>query len=373
MRRWGVLAAVTALVLGLAVAPSNAGAADLNNVTVRLTPLVTKLKAPLGLVFRQGDVIMYVVEQGGRIRPIFNGKPKGKVVKVTASTGGERGLLGATFSPNGQKLYVSYTEKTTGHSRIDEYTMSGRTAVKSSRRPVFFQQQPFANHNGGQITFGPDGYLYVFLGDGGGAGDPQNNAQRLDTVLGKILRINPNANPFASYSIPSDNPFFNTPGARKEIWMYGLRNPWRGSFDRLTGDFWVGDVGQQAYEEIDFAPAGDDGINWGWRLREGFHQYAGAAPPGARDPIIERPQSAGDCAIVGGYVYRGTRNPNLNGAYVYGDACTGIIRAAVQTGGVITQSRALPLTVPGLTSFGEDPNGELYAVSGQGTVYRIDP
>lgn len=374
MPRWGVLAAVVTVAAGLVVSVPSAGAADLNNVTVRLSPVATKLRFPVAVAFRTGDPLMYVAEKGGKVRLIVNGKPaKGKVVKVAASTGGERGLLGITFTPNGQKLLVSYTEKKTGHSRIDEYPMSGRTAVKTSRRSVLSQSQPFANHNGGQITFGPDGHLYVFFGDGGGGGDPQNNAQRLDTLLGKILRINPNANAFAPYSVPSDNPFVNTPGARKEIWMYGLRNPWRGSFDQATGDFWVGDVGQNAYEEIDFAPAGQSGINWGWRLREGLHEFAGPAPPGARDPIIERPQSAGDCAITGGYVYRGTRMPNLVGAYIYGDFCTGVIRAAVQSGGVITQHRAFNLRVPQLTSFGEDPSGELYAVSSEGTVYKLVP
>jgi glucose/arabinose dehydrogenase len=373
MRRWGILASVVAVAAGLVVAAPSAGAADLNNVTVRLSPIATKFKFPVAIAFKPGDPLMYVAEKGGKVRLLLNGAPaKGKVLKVAASTGGERGLLGLAFAPSG-KLLVSYTERRTGHSRVDEYAMSGRTAVKSSRRPVLFQPQPFTNHNGGQITFGPGGYLYVFFGDGGSGGDPQNNAQRLDTWLGKILRINPTANVFAPYSVPADNPFFNTPGAKKEIWMYGLRNPWRGSFDKATNDFWVGDVGQNAYEEIDFAPAGQSGINWGWRLREGLHQFAGPAPPGARDPIIERPQSAGDCAITGGYVYRGTRIPNLVGAYIYGDFCTGILRAAVQTGGVITQSRVLGITVPQLTSFGQDPNGELYALSGNGTIYRLVP
>ncbi len=375
MRRMGVLAGVAALAASLTVPVPSAGAAELATVTVRLQPVATKLKQPLALAWKAGDPQMYVAEQRGRVRTIVNGRPaRGKVLKVRASRGGERGLLGIAFSTNGQKLYANYTDKG-GDTRVVEYTMSGRQAVKNSARQLLFIDQPFANHNGGQVTVGPDGMLYIATGDGGSGGDPQNNAQRKNTLLGKILRINPVANVFSPYSTPAGNPFVGEAGSRSEIWMYGLRNPWRFSFDKLTGDVWIGDVGQSAYEEIDFIPAAErnSGANWGWRLREGFHQFAGPSPPGARDPIIERPQSAGDCAITGGYVYRGTQIPKLVGAYVYGDFCTGALRAAVQEGGVITQSRALGITVPQLTSFGEDPSGELYATSRSGTVYKLVP
>jgi glucose/arabinose dehydrogenase len=357
------------------VSAPSAGAADLNNVTVRLQPVATRLKQPLAVAFRPGDSQMYVAEQNrGRVRTIVNGRPKGRVVKVKNSKGGERGLLGLAFSANGQKLYVDYTDKG-GDINVDEYTMSGRKAIKESRRRVLIQEHSqFGNHNGGQLQFGPDGNLYISIGDGGSGGDPFNNAQRLNTWLGKILRINPNANVFAPYSVPADNPFRNTAGARPEIWMYGLRNPWRSSFDKLTGDFWIGDVGQNAYEEVDFIPAAqrNSGANWGWKLREGFHQFSGPQPPGGRDPILERPHTAGDCSVTGGYVYRGTAIPNLVGAYIFGDFCTGVVRGAVQSGGVITQQRALT-TVPELTSFGQAPNGELYAVSRAGTVYKLVP
>jgi glucose/arabinose dehydrogenase len=216
--------------------------------------------------------------------------------------------------------------------------------------------------------------LYVSIGDGGSGGDPFNNAQRLDTLLGKIIRINPAAPTiYLQYSIPSNNPFVGTPGGKSEIWMYGLRNPWRFTFDRLTGDVWIGDVGQQQWEEVDFAPAGQSGINWGWRTREGAHPYNGTAPPGVRDPILERSHASGDCAITGGYVYRGNAIPKLQGAYVYGDYCTGAVHAAVQEGGVITQTRTLGINVPELSSFGQDPSGELYAVSRGGGIYKLVP
>jgi glucose/arabinose dehydrogenase len=376
MRRWGVLAGVAVVAAVLFVDLPGAAAADLNNVTVRPVLVATKVKQPTAVAFRAGDPVMYVAEQNtGRVRFIVNGVPaKGKVVKVANSKGGERGLLGIAFSPNGQKLYVDYTDKD-GDVNVDEYTMSGRVALKETRRRVLIQEHSqFSNHNGGQVQFGPDNNLYVSIGDGGSGGDPFNNAQNRNTWLGKILRINPTPTAFTGYSWPADNPFVGVPGTKPEVWMYGLRNPWRSSFDMLTGDFWIGDVGQAAYEEIDFIPAAqrNSGANWGWKLREGFHQFSGPAPPGARDPIIERPHSAGDCAIIGGYVYRGTAMPNLVGAYLYSDICTGIVYGAVQSGGVITQSRALT-TVSSPTSFGQAPNGDLYVVSRDNAIYKLVP
>lgn len=375
MRRWGVVAGVAVVVGAVAVPTVSASAADLPNANVHLQTVATKLKRPLALGWRTGDPTMYVAEQvTGRIRPIVNGRPKGNMVKIKVLSGAEQGLLGFTFSPNGQKLYVDFTGAS-NVLHVDEYQMSGSKAVKKTVRPIISYPHPFfGNHNGGNIAFGPDNQLYIGWGDGGGGGDPNNNAQNKGRLLGKILRINPTANPFAPYFNPGGNPFVGTPGARGEVWMYGLRNPWRWSFDRLTGDMWIGDVGQDNYEEIDYAPAGlQAGANWGWNLREGFHQYSGAQPPGGRDPIIERPHTAGDCAITGGYVYRGSAIPALSGAYVYGDYCTGNVFAAVQSGGVITSTRQLPINVPLLTSFGQDPSGELYATSDNGSVYKIVP
>ncbi len=372
MRRWGILAGAGARAVSLALPAAPAGAADLSTVHVGLSPVARGLKEPVALAWRPGDAQMYVAQQGGKLKTIVNATHSKNVLTLKTSKGGEQGLLGVTFRSTGGSVIVDYTDPK-GATKVDEYTMSGRRAIKKTRRQILSVAQPFDNHNGGEVTFGPDGMLYVGLGDGGSGGDPHGNAQRLNTLLGKILRINPTPNPFAQYSVPAGNPFVGVPGAKGEIWMYGLRNPWRFSFDRATNDMWIGDVGQNLWEEVDYAPAGQSGINWGWNTREGAHPYAGTAPPGVRDPILERSHSAGDCAITGGYVYRGARIPKLQGAYVYGDFCTGVIYAAVQSGGVITQSKALGINVPQLTTFGQDPSGELYAASRAGTVYKLVP
>jgi len=216
------------------------------------------------------------------------------------------------------------------------------------------------------------------MGDGGAAGDtgsghaPEGNGQSLTTLLGKILRINPNQNGANPYSVPSDNPFVGQSGKLPEIWMYGLRNPWRFSFDRSTGDVWIGDVGQDLYEEIDTAAQGQSGINWGWNLREGLHPYnGGAEPPGARDPLVELPHSGGYCAVIGGYVYRGSAIADLGGSYLYGDSCRSDISAVSVSGGQVTLQRDLGITVDNLTTFAEDPSGEIYAASRTGTIYKL--
>src|SRR5205823_8400807 len=218
---------------------------------------------------------------------------------------------------------------------------------------------------------GPDGMLYIGLGDGGSEGDPQHNGQNLGTLLSKILRINPAASGSAPYSVPADNPFLGRQGVRPETWMWGLRNPWRFSFDRTTGDLWIGDVGQNEYEEIDLARNGENGVNWGWSAREGLHPFRGAAPNGVRDPVLETRHSDGNCAIVGGYVYRGQAIPALHGVYVFGDNCRPNLVGAVAANGRLVAQRDLGAAVSQLTTFGEDPNGELYAVARGGTVFRL--
>ena len=250
--------------------------------------------------------------------------------------------------------------------------MNGTLAV--APRQLIFQDQPFANHNGGQVTLAADNMLYIGLGDGGSGGDPQGNAQNRNTFLGKILRIDPRPLNGSPYRIPADNPFRGQAGVKQAIWMYGLRNPWRFSLDRATVDIWIGDVGQEHFEEIDYARAGHAGINFGWNLREGLHPYQGGArPPGAHDPLFERSHAGGDCAIVGGYVYRGTVIGALRGAYLYGDFCTGEIRGAVQSSGTVTQRRDLGLNVPQMSSFAQGPKGELRVISHNGNIYLIVP
>jgi glucose/arabinose dehydrogenase len=356
--------------------PAATTARDLASVHLRLEPVVTGLSSPVAIAFRKGAPgsagTMYVAEQGGTFRRIVNGRASGIALDLRAnlSHGDEQGFLGAAFSPDGKRLYVDYTDAN-GDTNVDEYMMNGGDADASTRRRVLFVDQPYANHNGGEVVFGPDGELYIGLGDGGSAGDPHNNAPNLGVLLGKILRIDPKRAGNASYSVPADNPFVGRPGALAEIWMYGLRNPWRFSFDRTTRDLWIGDVGQGAYEEIDYAPSGQQGINWGWSQREGNHKFKGARPAGARDPIVETTHNDGWCAIVGGYVYRGRAIPALAGAYLYGDNCRPNIEAVVQRAGRVIASRDLGITVESLTTFGEDGTGELYLAARGGTIYKL--
>jgi glucose/arabinose dehydrogenase len=354
--------------------------AEVGTAKVKLTP-VARLEDPTAFATRGGDGALYVTEQVGRVRTVRDGKlaPEA-VIDLTAvvGAGGERGLLGLTFSKDGTKLYVHYTNQD-GDTRLDEYTMRGTAADPGSRRQLLAAPGLQPNHNGGQLTFGPDGKLYLALGDGGGAGDsgnghaPGGNAQSLDTLLGKILRIDPTPSGGKEYTIPPDNPFAGG-GGQPEIWAYGLRNPWRFTWDRETKDVWIADVGQNAWEEIDFVPGGKAaGANFGWNRLEGTHEFAGAAPANAVPPIFEYPLSGGNCAAIGGYVYRGSKIPALTGAYVYSDYCASTIRALVQQGGKVTEQRELGVAGNRVTAFGEDQNGELYVLSQGDGLQRIDP
>jgi glucose/arabinose dehydrogenase len=348
---------------------------DLASAHVVLAGVTSGLDSPIALAWRAHDTHMFVAEQVGRVRIVdANGQlsPTPVLTVGPLSKGNEEGLLGITFSLDGTKLYVDYTDPH-NNTHVDEYTMRGESALASSRRQLLVVQQPFSNHKGGEVITGPDGMLYIGFGDGGSEGDPQHNGQNLATLLSKILRINPAASGSAPYTVPADNPFLGRAGVRPETWMWGLRNPWRFSFDRATGDLWIGDVGQNEYEEVDFAPAGRKGINWGWSAREGFHAYRGATPSDARDPLLETPHSDGSCAIVGGYVYRGNAIPALEGAYVFGDDCRPNLVGVVETNGHVVSQRDLGPTVSQLTTFGQDLAGELYAVSRTGTVYRLTP
>jgi glucose/arabinose dehydrogenase len=360
--------------------PPSTAAGDLAAAAVTLTP-VADVDAPTAMAVREGDSAFYVTEQGGRVVAVRDGvlDPQ-PVLDLTGqvSGGSEQGLLGIAFSPAGTELYVHYTNPD-GDTRVDEYAMSDGSADATTRREVLAVEQPQANHNGGQLAFGPDDLLYIGLGDGGGGGDvgdghaPGGNGQSLDTLLGKVLRIDPRPSGGDPYTNPTDNPFASG-GGRPEIWAYGLRNPWRFSFDRETDDLWIGDVGQNAVEEIDFAPAGTGGgVNYGWPRLEGSQPFDGEAPPGAAGPIFEYPNPDQGCAVTGGFVYRGARIPDLQGAYVFADYCEGDVRALRQENGRVVIERFLDVGAANVAAFGEDSEGELYVLSQGDGLLRIDP
>jgi glucose/arabinose dehydrogenase len=321
---------------------------------------------------REGQVVRLDPEAGDVGEPIID-------ISDRVSTDFERGLLGITFSPEGDALYLSYTNNE-GHARVDRYPFAEGEVDTDGRLQIIGIEDPFPNHNGGQITFGPDGYLYYGMGDGGSAGDPLGTGQDTSELLGKMIRIDPSGDEDAPYTSPSDNPFADGGGA-PEAWLYGVRNPWRFSFDRETGDLWIGDVGQDAIEEIDFLPATDGtgagrGANLGWSEMEGTQPYdGGEEPDNHTPPIFEYPSTGEDCSVTGGYVYRGEALPWLDGAYLWGDFCRGEIRFLRQEGGEITEEGSLGLSVgeQTLASFGEDADGEIYVLSlSQGKVYRLD-
>jgi glucose/arabinose dehydrogenase len=321
---------------------------------------------------------LFVVEQPGVIRIYQGGKllpePFLDIHQRVGSRGNEQGLLGLAFHPaysqNGL-FYVNYTDLN-GDSVIARFSVSGdnvNRADAGSEQQLLFIRQPYPNHNGGSVVFGPDGYLYLGLGDGGSAGDPQGNGQSLNTLLGKILRIDVDSG--TPYSIPADNPFQGSGAA--EIWAYGLRNPWRFSFDRLSGDVYIADVGQDAWEEVDFLPAGSPpGANFGWNYREGMHPYKGTPPGGTMliDPVAEYDHGQG-CSVTGGYVYRGEELPEWKGIYLYGDYCSGKIWGLARDASGAWQNRLLFETGFNISSFGEDAAGELYLTDLNGGIYRL--
>jgi glucose/arabinose dehydrogenase len=366
------------------VSPSTAppdAAGDLAAAALALTP-VADVDAPTAMAVRDGDTALYLTEQAGRVRAVREGAlDREPVLDLTerVQSGGEQGLLGLAFSPDGSKLYVHYSDRTqAGDNQIDEYEMVGDVADPSSRRPLLTVETLQPNHNGGQLAFGPDDLLYVGLGDGGGAADrgeghaPEGNGQSLDTRLGKILRIDPEPSADLPYTIPPDNPFADG-GGRPEIWAYGLRNPWRFSFDRTTGDLWIGDVGQNAWEEIDFMPKGvGAGANYGWPRLEGSQPFNGEPPAAAVAPIFEYPNPDEGCSVTGGFVYGGTRIPELRDAYVFADYCEGELRALTQENGRVTAERRLGVSASNIAAFGEDGEGELYVLSQGEGLLRVD-
>jgi glucose/arabinose dehydrogenase len=350
-----------------------AAGGPLKDVRLRLARVVTA-EEPVAMAAPRGDQTIYLAEKVGRVRALRGGRlDPTPVLDLTGKValGGEQGLLGLAFSLDRRFLYVYYTDLD-GDIRIVEYGMRGGRANPGSRRELLsVEHSQFGNHNGGQLAVAADGTLWAGIGDGGSGGDPNGNGQNLGVLLGKILRIDPRAAGGRPYRIPPDNPFVGRAGARPEIWAYGLRNPWRFSFDPATGDKWIGDVGQGQWEEVDHEPAAARGRNYGWNRLEGTHEFDGSRPAGAVDPVLEYDHGGGACSVTGGYVYRGSRIPALRGAYVYGDYCAGWIRAARLRGGKVAERRDFGLDVQGLASFGVDQAGELYALSLGGEVFRL--
>jgi glucose/arabinose dehydrogenase len=346
--------------------------------------VVSGLRSPLDLQSVPGDSErLYVVEQGGRIRVVRGGQLQTAPfldISGRLSSGGERGLLGLAFHPqfaSNRRFFVNYTNPA-GDTHIAEFRASSADAADAgSERVLLVVGQPYANHNGGGLAFDNSGRLLVALGDGGSAGDPENRAQRLETLLGKLLRIDVDAG--TPYGVPADNPFLATAGARGEIWAYGLRNPFRIAVDRPTGDLYIGDVGQGRVEEVDVDPGTRRaGANYGWRLTEGSQCYnpaSNCSRAGQTPPVYEYTHSEG-CSITGGVVYRGCRIPALSGTYFFGDYCSALVRSFRLANGQATELRDWTSSLRGLdspTAFGLDAAGELYIVDYDGEVYRLEP
>jgi hypothetical protein len=335
---------------------------------------------------------LFVVERAGRIRLTQRGSTTTflNLTSVVLS-GGERGLLSMAFSPDFATtghFYVIYTRNAPiddprrGDLQLREFTAAGDHVVPGSGRHVLtIEHSQHQNHNGGQLQFGPDGYLYVSTGDGGGAGDPLENAQNTGSLLGKILRIDPRQNGSASYSVPADNPFVGTAGA-DEVWSYGLRNPWRFSFDRESGALVIADVGQASWEEVDYEPpaaGGGRGDNFGWDCREGRHDFefdAGCLGQAFTEPVFEYssgPDNPPNCSITGGYIVRDGRLGRLYGRYLYADFCAGVLLSLRLGLPDASRSRSERVSVPQPSSFGEDAGRRIYVASLSGPVYRLDP
>lgn len=370
---------IVALLVTLLACRSEAKADPPTDREYTLTPIVTTgLARPVFVTTPPGDTErLFIVDQPGEIYILQAGEvletPFLDISPIANDTSNEQGLLGLAFHPNYAEngyFYLNYTAQN-GATIIARYTVSAddpNVADEESEFVVIRIEQPYANHNGGMLAFGPDGYLYIGMGDGGAAGDPANNGQDPFTLLGDMLRLDINTEP---YAIPEDNPHVDGTTGRPEVWASGLRNPWRYSFDRATGNLYIGDVGQNQYEEINFQPADSTGgENYGWDIYEGSHSYEGDELDNTVMPIAEYDHGEG-CSVTGGYVYRGQELPELDGVYLYADYCTGTIWWARQAGdeweGDVFMNTDLQIS-----SFGEDANGEIYVINHSGGVFKLE-
>ena len=373
---FGVLLLVA--IVYFAACSNGGGGSPARSGSVTLTRLAGGFTHPVTIANAgDGSGRLFVVEQGGTIRFIRNGVvaplPFLNITSLVTPTGGEQGLLGLAFPPgyvSRGSFYVNYTNRTgVGNTVLARFRL-GLTpdqADPATREELLTIVQPFSNHNGGQIAFGFDNLLYIGTGDGGSEGDPLGNGQSLTTLLGKVLRIDVLSGTLP-YALPPGNPFGN------EIWAYGLRNPWRFSFDRANGDLYLADVGQDLVEEVDFQPTGSGaGANYGWNIMEGSRCFATTtcSSAGLTLPVAEYFHGSGDCAVIGGYVYRGSRFPLLQGTYIYGDLCSGRIWG-LKNSGLGWESTLLAQTTLQISTFGEDESGELYVADyATGDIYQI--
>lgn len=348
--------------------------------SITLEPVISGLVQPLYLTHAFDDRL-FIVEQAGTIRILQNGEllptPFLDIMDPVGSNGNEQGLLGLAFHPNYQEngyFFLDYTD-VNGRTNIARYRVSDdpNVADPASGQILLTIPQPYENHNGGMIAFGPDGYLYIGMGDGGSQGDPENNGQNPGTLLGSILRLDVDSAD-GSYTIPADNPFINDTSARPEVWAYGLRNPWRFSFDRLTDDLFVADVGQNTYEEVSWLAAGTPGgQNFGWNYMEANHCYRSGCNPADFVPAIFEYDHTQGCSISGGYIYRGQQFLSLYGNYFVADFCLGTIWGVFQNPDGSWQSSVVNQSGLPINSFGEDVNGELYVIARTGQILQIRP
>lgn len=342
--------------------------------------IATGLSIPVYLTSPPGDARLFVVELGGKIKIVENGALLATPfldISARISTGGERGLLSVAFHPSYKTngFFFVYFTATNGDIRIERYSVSANPDVAnagSSKLIITAPHSSASNHNGGLAMFGPDGKLYLGLGDGGGGGDPFGNSQNKATPLASILRIDvDNGDP---YSIPAGNPYIGVSGAKQEIWAIGLRNPWRYAFDRTTGLLYIADVGQDKFEEVDVVPATQAGVNYGWNVMEGLSCYNATTcnQTGFQPPVFDYSHSDGSCSITGGLVYRGSALPQIAGHYFYSDYCLGFLKSFRYANGAVADARTWSVgSLGNVTSFGEDAAGELYVTSSNGSVYKL--